>query len=497
MKKYIAVFDIGTTAVKGVLIDQQARITGEYGVNVDTYYGENGEVEQNPADWWEGMKEITQKWWSELNMEAEQVAAITFTGQMEDVILISPAYPSQRAMLYSDNRFEQEAAYIMERFPNIQAETGNIIRPSTPLAKLLWMKNNKEKMMEKTQCFVFSSKDFGIYKLTNTCVTDPTTAATTGIMNLHTRAWIPEMMETFGFDPNKLPKLRGSEEIVGYVSASAMEETGFLQNTPVLCGSGDAGATAMGAAAVHQGDTYFYLGTTGWTAMVQENVNSNIQGMFHLAHIVPHLTISIAPLLNAGNVHKWAVDTFASEDTDDKNSAFEELVKNASVGSNGIFFLPYIHGERFPVQDADAKGAFWGIGPKTSKKDMARAVMEGICFSYKQLMELIIDAGDKDFLTLMGGGSKSATWCQILADIIGVQVRVPADSEYMPALGISVPAFIQLGWADHYQAVLERFFITAEAKTYEPNMLHHELYEEIYETYLKMYPSLKRIYERR
>ncbi|MFD1068071.1 xylulokinase [Oceanobacillus locisalsi] len=497
MKKYIAVFDIGTTAVKGVLIDQQAKIIGEYDTTVETYYGENGEVEQNPADWWEGMKEITQKWWSELNIEAKQVAAITFTGQMEDVISISPAYPNQRAMLYSDNRFGEEAAHIMKRFPNIQAETGNIIRSSTPLAKLLWMKNNKDEIMEHTQCFVFSSKDFSIYKLTNTFVTDPTTAATTGMMNLHTRAWMPEIMEAFGLDANKLPNLYDSGEIVGYVTQSAMEETGFLQHTPVLCGSGDAGATAMGAAAVQQGDTYFYLGTTGWTAMVQENMNHHIQGMFHLAHIVPHLTISIAPLLNAGNVHEWAVDTFASEGTEDKNSAFEALVKGASVGSNGLYFLPYIHGERFPVQDSDAKGAFWGIGPKTSKSDMARAVMEGICFSYKQLTDLIIDSGDKDFLTLMGGGSKSAAWCQILADMMGVSVRVPADSAYMPALGIAVPAFVQLGWAKHHDAVFEQFLVSTEDKIYKPNMFHHEIYEGMYETYLKMYPSLKGMYERK
>ncbi|MBY7144380.1 hypothetical protein KFZ56_15250 [Virgibacillus sp. NKC19-3] len=495
MKEYIAVFDIGTTAVKGVLIDGQAAIIGEYRVRVNTYYGKNGEVEQCPADWWEGMKEITQKWWSVLNIEAKQVVAITFTGQMEDIISISPTYPNQKAILYSDNRFEQEAAYIMKRLPNIQAETGNIIRSSTPLAKLLWMKENREELMENTQCFVFSSKDYGIYKLTNKFVTDPTTAATTGMMNLHTRAWIPVIMEIFGLDTNKLPNLCGSEEIVGYVSASAMEETGFLQTTPVLCGSGDAGATAMGVAAVHQGDTYFYLGTTGWAAMVQEIISPNIQGMFHLAHIVPHLTISIAPLLNAGNVHGWAVETFASEDTDDKNSAFEELVKEAPVGSNGLFFLPYIHGERCPMQNSDAKGAFWGIGPKTSKSDMARAVMEGICFSYKQLTDLIIDLGDNDVLTLIGGGSKSAVWCQILADILGLQVRVPADSEYMPALGISASAFVQLGWVDHYYAFSERFLRTAESKMYEPNRLNHEVYEEIYETYLKMYPSLKGMYE--
>ncbi|UJL45669.1 hypothetical protein KFZ58_14910 [Virgibacillus sp. NKC19-16] len=494
MKEYIAVFDIGTTAVKGVLIDRHATIIGEYRVSVDTYYGDNGEVEQIPADWWEGMKEITQKWWFALNVAAKQIVAITFTGQMEDVISISSTYPNQKAMLYSDNRFEQEAAYIMKKLPHLQAKTGNTIRPSTPLAKLLWMKENKAELMEKTQCFVFSSKDYGIYKLTGTFATDPTTAATTGMMNLHTREWLPEIIEIFGLDANQLPTLCGSEEIVGYVSASAADEIGFSESTPVLCGSGDAGATAMGAAAIHQGDTYFYLGTTGWAAMVQDGFNPNRNEIFHLAHISPHLTISIAPLLNAGNVHRWAVDAFLSEGTNDKYSQFEGLVEDATAGSNGLLFLPYIHGERCPVHDTDAKGAFWGIGPKTGKSDMARAVIEGICFSYKQLMDLIIDQRNNDFLTLIGGGSKSASWCQILADMIGLQVRVPADSEYMPALGISASAFVQLGWAGSYQDFSERFLVTAEAKTYEPDMVNYEIYGGIYQRYLKLYPSLRGMY---
>ncbi|WP_449355283.1 xylulokinase [Virgibacillus natechei] len=493
MKEYIAVFDIGTTAVKGVLIDKQATIIGEYRVLMDTYYGDNGEVEQCPADWWEGMKEIAQKWWSVLGITKNQIITITFTGQMEDVISISSAYPNQKAILYSDNRFEQEAARIMEKLPNIQAKTGNTMRSSTPLAKLLWMKENKAELMDKTQCFVFSSKDYGIFKLTDMFVTDPTTAATTGMMNLHTREWIAEIIETFGLDANQLPKICGSEEIVGYVSASAAEETGFLESIPVLCGSGDAGATAMGAGAVHQGDAYFYLGTTGWAAMVQDSFDHK-EDIFNLAHIFSDLTISIAPLLNAGNVHSWAVEAFVSEGSNDRYSDFEGLVENATAGSNGLLFLPYIHGERCPVHDADAKGAFWGIGPKTGKSDMARAVIEGICFSYKQLMDLIIDQGNNDFLTLIGGGAKSASWCQILADVIGRPVRVPIDSEYIPALGVSASAFVKLGWADSYQDFSERFLVAAEAKTYEPDMVNYEMYGGIYQRYLKLYPSLRGMY---
>ncbi|SFE05078.1 xylulokinase [Lentibacillus persicus] len=497
MEEYIAAFDIGTTAIKGVLVNNQATISGEYSELLDTYYGENGEVEQNPADWWQGMKEITQKWWSELNVNPKQIVALTFSGQMEDVISISPKYSNQRAILYSDTRSEQEAAYIMKKLPFIQTKIGNTIRPSTPLAKLLWLKENNAELFDETECFVFSSKDYAIYKLTNTFVTDPTTAATTGMMCLNTRGWIPNVLETFELNGNQLPTICNSDETVGYITKEAAGETGFLESIPVLCGSGDAGASTMGAAAVNHGDTYFYVGTTGWVATVQDSINQNksIDNVFNLTHLPENLNISIAPILNAGNVHKWAVETFTNKEANEKYEEFEVLIEDSPAGSNGLLFLPYLNGERCPVRDSDAKGAFWGIGPETKKSDMARSVIEGICFSYKQLIDLITNLGDRGLLTLIGGGSKSSSWCQILADVIGRPVRVPMDSEYMPALGISSSAFVNQRWTESYRDFSERFLVTAEAKTYKPDMVNHGVYQRIYQQYLKLYPSLKGIYD--
>ncbi|MBP1970797.1 xylulokinase [Virgibacillus natechei] len=497
MEEYVGAFDIGTTAIKGVLVNNQATIIGEYSILLDTYYGENGEIEQSPTDWWQGVKEITQKWWSELKLNPKQIVTLTFSGQMEDVISISSTYPNQRAILYSDTRSEQEAAYIMKKLPTIHDKTGNTIRSSTPLAKLLWLKENNVEVFDETQCFVFSSKDYAVYKLTNAFVTDPTTATTTGMMSLNTRDWIPEILETFGLSGNQLPKVYSSEEIVGYVSKAAAEETGLLESTPVLCGSGDAGASTMGAAAVNHGDTYFYIGTTGWAAIVQDSnkQNKGINTIFNLAHLPESLNISIAPVLNAGNVHKWAVETFANEGTDNKYEEFDALVETIPAGSNGLLFLPYLNGERCPVSDTDAKGAFWGIGPKTKKSDMARAVIEGICYSYKQLIDLITNQGSEGLLTLIGGGSKSSAWCQILADVIGRPVRVPIDSEYMPALGISSSAFVSLGWSESYNDFSKQFLVPVEAEMYEPDMVKHEVYEGTYQQYLKLYPNLKGIYD--
>lgn len=493
--EYIAVFDIGTTSIKGMLINQKADSIGERSILLETHYGSNNEIEQHPMDWWNGIKKISKHWWTNLSIDPKQVSAITFSGQMEDVIPISRNDSINNAILYSDKRAGKEAVWINQVFPAIDEITGNGVSASTPAAKLLWIEKNQKNSYRDTKCFVFNAKDFIIYKLTNSLVTDPTTGATTGMMNLRTRRWDTEILESIGIDSIKLPKLCNAEENVGYLTEKASIESGFSHSTPVLCGSGDAGASTMGAAAVNKGDSYFYIGTTGWAAIIQEKMahNAQVDGIFNLAHLPQGSNIVIAPLLNVGNVHNWAAETFADSIHEDIFEQFETQINNSVPGSNGLLFLPYLNGERCPVLDSEAKGAFWGVGPKTEKSDFVRSVIEGISFSLKQLTDLLVE-DHKGTITVIGGGTKSAAWCQILAECIGRPIRVPLDSEYMPALGASSSAFINLGWAKNYNDFSQQFLKPAESKTYIPDEGNTKIYSEIYKRYLKLYPSFKKIY---
>lgn len=499
MKDYIAVFDIGTSAIKGTLVNKNAHISGEYSIPLNTYYGEKGEIEQKTSEWWEGLKKITTYWWRVLSIQPENIITITFSGQMEDVIPISDQTSFQNAILYSDTRAEAEALLIDKTYPDLVKETGNLIHSSSPLAKLLWLKNHDRTLYTASNFFVFSSKDFAIYKLTAAVVTDPTTAATTGMMNLSKRIWSSNILKQFAINIEQLPHIFNSDNIVGYVTDEAAAETGFKSSTPVLCGSGDAGASTIGAGAVNHGEAYFYLGTTGWAAIISDSAqyNQNIEGVFNLSHLPEDAIISIAPLLNAGNVHEWAVELYSNgkiEDNDNQYAAFDDLVKQSSAGSGGVLFLPYINGERSPVHDNHAKGAFWGINPSTKKNDMARAIIEGICFSYKQLVEGIILTKTSGEFTLIGGGAKSDVWCQTLSDILNRTVKVPVESEFMPALGAAASGFVQTGWVENYKAFSERFLTLLDTKYYYPNPKNIEIYEEKYQQYLKLYPNMRGIY---
>ena len=494
---YIAVFDIGTSAIKGLLMTSDFEVRGEISLPLATIHGSDGEMEQAPEDWWLGVKQISADWWEKEGISAEEIQMISLCGQMEDVIPMPSVEGAQpNAILYSDTRAKVEAEKLQERFPEIHSYSGNSIAPSTPLAKMIWLRENAADVFSTTTVFLFSSKDYIVYKLTGEFVSDPVTCATTVMMDIRTKKWLAEnVLNEMGIPLEMFPSIKYPHEVAGFVGREAAIETGFREGTPVLCGSGDAGATTMGAGAVREGDSYLYLGTTGWVAASTEEPIVNNSGIFNLAHLPNEQYIFIAPLLNVGNVHQWACQTFVegAEAEGDSYAGFEEMVRQSKAGSNGLLFLPYLHGERCYIQDEDAKGAFWGITSKTNRTDFARAVVEGLCFSLRQTLEVLLK-NQTGNVTLIGGGTKSAVWCQCLADILGKTIRVPDDSEYLPAIGAASSAFVELGWVGSYESFVDSLVKRVRVKEYQPTLENRELYLGLYEKFTRLYPNLKNVY---
>lgn len=476
----IAVFDIGTSAVKGLLIKKDGSIYTEGAKTVQTFKGENGKMEQDPEEWWSGIREITDSWFERHAIPREAIQAVTFSGQMEDVILIRGNETTKRAILYSDMRAGEEAGWIRRHHPYLEDVTANTIAPSTPLAKLRWLAHHGE----KAGTVVFSAKDYIIYKLTGSLVTDTVTGATTGAMDIHSKSWYPDILQKAGCPHFSLPELLAPEAVAGYVAGNSC---GLPAGIPVMCGAGDAGASTMGAGALQEGDSYYYIGTTGWAAVPAAEPASSSTGVFTLAHLLPQHYISIAPLLNAGNVLDWAKQTYMP---DAGYHAFDETINAARPGAGGLLFLPYLHGERFPVQDKKAAGLFYGIRPDTTASDFMRAVVEGLCYSLRHVADSLIGSGKGD-ITLIGGGTKSRAWCQVLADVTGQTVRVPENSEYLPAFGISATAFYQLGWSPDYHTFAADFLKKRNDAMYQPHLENCELYENGYAAYLKLYPAVE------
>lgn len=489
---YIASIDIGTTTVKGVLIDEKGAFKGKCEVAQETLYKEDGRIEQDPEQWWNAFKKITAEWWT-LGISAHDIAMIALSGQMQDCIPIDKdGNPTRHAILYSDVRAETEAQAIQSRIPKIQEVTGNHFDGSMPFPKIKWLFTHEPDNFKRTHSFLISSKDFIIHRLTGESVTDPTSGATTGMMRLKEREWFLDAVEGEGIDRRKLPQLLASDDIAGYVHAAGAQATGLVEGTPVLCGVGDAGATTMGAGVAGLGDRYAYLGTTGWMAISSDSVRKSRHGVFHLAHLPEQLFIKVAPLTNAGNAHRWAVSIFTDPTlpTEEAYAQFEQKMTQTSPGANGVLFLPYLNGERCPVHDPNATGSFVRLQSSTNRYDMSRAVLEGVACSIRQSFEYLSASVGKP-LTLLGGGSRSRTWCQILADVCQTTIYVPEDAEYLPSLGAASSAFLRLGWVDSYEAFAKEIIARYPRTEFTPIPDNIKTYNAVYEDFVKLYPALK------
>jgi xylulokinase len=504
LNEYIASFDIGTTGCKGTLVGRDGRLDYEAEVPVETLFGKGDPaardqrtVEQHPEQWLEAVASIARSWWA-AGVRPEQVKIIAMSGQMQDVIPVgADGLPVRPAILYSDARAAEQAERIACELgeATIREVTGNHMDGSIPLAKLLWMKEREPELMAASDRILFSSKDYVIRRLTGRNVTDPTSAATAGLMELSGWTWRSDWLERLGLDPAKLPDLLATDDIAGEVHAEAAALTGFAAGTPVLCGIGDAGASTLGAGVAERGDMYVYLGTTGWVAASVERPGHHADGLFHLAHAERGLLIAIAPLMNAGNAHKWAVSVFGGgAEGQDAYAAFEREAASFDRAAGEVLFLPYLNGERCPVQDASASGSFVGLRTTTTRAEMGCAVLEGVALAMRQVMEILSGGRLPERLTLIGGGSRSDTWCRIFADVCGAEVSVPGDAQYLPALGCASAGFVRLGWADSYADFTRRVLHTRPSVTYVPDEANAAAYERKYAKYVKLYPALAELF---
>ncbi|QQK75720.1 hypothetical protein HUG15_09175 [Salicibibacter cibarius] len=489
--EYIATFDIGTSSVKGVLVGRDGSLHYPEMRPVHTDYRDVGRVEQDPEQWWEKVCHIAFSWWKN-GINPQHVNAIVMSGQMQDCIPIdADGQPVRPAILYSDNRAEEQAEYIAQDTHDLSLKTGNHFDGTMVFPKIKWLQEKEREVYDRTATICVSAKDYVIFQLTKKPVVDSVTGATTGMMDLRRKEWISKWMEEQGLDAQKLPPLVDPSAKVGEVVEKSAKQSGFVRGTPVLCGAGDAGATTMGAGVVEQGDKYVYLGSTGWVAFVTETITAQADGIFHLANLTPDEYIAIAPMLNVGNAHLWAVDLFG--DGGEKDYAgFEHAVQSTSPGASDVLFLPYLKGERFPVQDMSASGSFMNIRETTTKAHLSRAVLEGVSMSIRQTMDTLIgeDAGQTP-LTLIGGGTQSESWCQILADVCQSFVRVPEHPEYLPSLGVAAAGFVHLQWSANYREFHQHIMQNQSMKTYDPDANVKETYDRLYEKFKALYPAIK------
>lgn len=492
--KYIATFDVGTTAVKGVLVDEAGRPAAARSIAIPTLFEEDRR-EQEPRSWWDAFREISLEF--AVKVPPAQIEALVMSGQMQDLIPLDRALnPVYNAILYSDGRAGKQAKRLeetvgAERFLEL---TGNRCDGSLPLPKLMWLKECRPDLYARTNRVLISSKDYLIARLTGVCAGDVTAGSTAGAMDIFKKCWSRELLVSAGVSPDLFPKLHAAHKRVGGVLPEAAEDCGYIPGTPVFAGTGDAGATTLASGIAAPGQYNVNLGTSGWVAAVSDRPLLGQEGVFNLAAMPKGLYINVVPFLNAGNVHGWIANVmagFAGQEAVNFD-ALGALLARSVPGSGGTLFLPYLVGERFPVLDPDARGCYIGLTPQTTAADLARAALEGVAFSIRQGLERL-DAAPQS-ISLIGGGGRETVWCQILADVLGLEIAVFRDAELLPAMAVASAALLGLGKITCYAQFTASLGGMGSCTHYAPCTGSGEVYGPLYTKFCRLHPALRALW---
>jgi len=496
--RLIASFDIGSTAAKGALIERERGIVAERSASYPTRYGPDGHIEQDPEDWWRAVIELAAGFWRE-GWDAGRVGAIALTGQMQDLILLDHALrPLGPAILYGDARAGSQGERIRAELAarGVPVDETRYLDATSPLAKLLWLREHHPESLARCAHTLFGAKDYILARLAGVVAGDATTAATTGFYDQHEHRWNADWLPPFGLSPAWLPPLPPQTSAAGLIGAEAAALTGFSAGTPVYPGMGDAAAATLSAGLVAPGDTYLYLGTTGWAATLKRAPGPELHGLRHLPAALGNLTIAIAPLLNAGSALDWAIALLglggsgATLGAPTGYETFERLLLDTPGRSEGAIFLPYLNGERCPVQDARPQGTFLHLGARIGPGQLAWAVLEGICFALREVLETL--GGARGSLRVLGGMASGASLLRLLADICGVPVRAPQLPGAAGTLAAAIPVALGQGWFARPQEAVAHWFsasgIREAAADPSPHWVGH--YDAGYRRYRRIYPAI-------
>jgi xylulokinase len=439
--------DVSTTATKAVLVDEAGTVRGvgtaEYGTNTPHPMWS----EQDPAAWWDAAVVAIQSALAAAGAPGADVVAVGLTGQMHGLVLLDAADAVLRpAILWNDQRTADEcdairAAVGRERLIEI---TGNDALTGFTAPKLVWVRDNEPQVWARA-AHVLLPKDYLRLRITGTHALDKADGAGTLLFDLAARDWSLEVLEALEIPPAWLPPTFEGPDVTGTVTATAAAVTGLAAGTPVVAGGGDQAANAVGLGVVGPGEMALSLGTSGVIFAATDEPLFEPRGIVHaFCHAVPGRWHMMSVMLSAAGSLRWFRDSLAS---DVDFGALVETARGVDAATDGLFFLPYLTGERSPHPDPFARGAFVGLTLAHDRRHLTRAVIEGVAFGLRDGLDLMLAAGlpRPDRIRASGGGIASELWASILADVLETEIATVSTTEGA-AYGAAVLGAVGVGW---------------------------------------------------
>lgn len=485
---YIGI-DLGTSAVKLLLMDGEGAIQNIVSKEYPLEFPQPGWSQQNPEDWekavLEGIPELL------AGFDASQVAGIGAGGQMHGLVVLDKEDQVIRpAILWNDGRTAKEVEYLNGEVgkEKLSALTANIAFAGFTAPKLLWMRENEPDLFEKI-AKIMLPKDYINYILTGVHCTDYSDASGMLLLDVAHKSWSKEMLELCHITESQMPKLFESYEAVGTLKPEIAKQLGLPEGVKVCAGAGDNAAAAVGTGTVGEGACNISLGTSGTVFISSERFGVDPNNALHaFAHADGHYHL-MGCMLSAASCNKWLMDDiFQTKDY----AAEQKGITSEKLGRNRVFFLPYLMGERSPINDTNARGTFIGMTMDTTRSDLTQAVLEGVAFAIRDSLEVARSLGITiQRSKICGGGAKSPLWKTIMANVLNIQLEIP-ESEQGPGMGGAMLAMVACGLYPTVEAACSRLVHTAETVSPDPEIA--DRYEKRYQQFKKIYPALKGLF---
>ncbi|MCQ4636552.1 FGGY-family carbohydrate kinase [Anaerovorax odorimutans] len=527
---YVIAYDVGTTGVKCCLFSLSAGqriklVAGEL-ADYDLYVLENGGVEQDPYQWWQAMCDTTGVLLKRTGIPKEEIRGISFCAQMQAVVLVDQdGQPVRNAMSYMDNRGKKQMEQGLQRGLKVMGMNVRKLLRSVmisgavsasvkdPLWKYKWVQENEPEVFARVHKWL-DVKDYLVCRATGSFVMSRDSAFATLLYDTRRgrEGFSREICSMMGVDMAHLPEICECSDQAGAVTEKAAEELGLAAGTPVFSGGGDASLIGVGAGAVAAGATHIYMGTSGWVSTVVEKQRLDVSSM--IASIVgadPKRFNCFAELETAGKCLEWARDhigldelgifkekKFAYEDSESRQKNIYgyimEKISDVPAGSNGVLFTPWLHGNRCPFEDPDARGMFFNLGIETTAPDMIHAVIEGVCLHLKwQLRAMEKHTKTSETIRFAGGGALAQLTCRILADVLGRRVETVDNPQNAGAVGAAAVMAVGLNVISSIEEIEQMIPVNG---VYEPRPENTAVYEELFEVFQELYKKNRRNFGR-
>lgn len=495
MSYYIGI-DLGTSAMKCLLVDSTGKVCKEASREYPLSFPKPTWSEQSPEDWWKACKECVAELIS--GIDGSEVKAIGCAGQMHGLVALDAEDKVIRpAILWNDARTAAEVDYLNNEIgkPELADASGNIAFAGFTAPKLLWMRNNEPEAFARIKRIMLP-KDYINFLLTGVHATEFSDAAGMLLVDVKNKCWSKKLIDICGIKEEQLPKLfPNSACVVGTLTEAAAQQLGLSASVKVVAGAGDNAAAAVAMNVVKEGTCNISLGTSGTVLIPTESFCMDPNNALHSFGSADGNYLLLACILSAASCNKWLCDEILKT----KDYAQEQVnITDEKLGNNSVYFLPYLMGERSPINDTNARAAFIGMSMDTPREALVQAVLEGVAFAVRDNFEVARSLGiNLSSSMICGGGAQSNLWVKIIANVLNMPIRLPFVKEG-PGYGGALLAMVGAGEYESIQACLDGLFGAQEQEFYANgnNMIMptKELaarYEKRYQQYKQLYPALK------